>query len=524
MKIDPLSRRGFLQGAGAALALPILPSLLPREVEAQAMPVQKTFVGVVANNGLYRMYGPDSILMPPLPLDQTAYNAKGLTAVTTPRHTIHTAPLQQLATANGGKISQIVDSSFNSLLPKMNMIQGLDYLGLGWSHHQAHFGNSGSDASSSSDGNPPQAGIDQVLAYSSSFYKNPALKGRSVAFTANPSDASSGYQAGYMWSDPANPMTSNVVFSSPIYTNPATLFDAYFQTQSAQMTPLKQTLVDKVLADYKSLRQSNTRLGAADKAKLDLHISMIQQTQQKVTAVLPMCGAMTRPSASLTDRATILTTINSVITSLVACGYCNSFIGWAHSIADADPNNYHKWSHEGFQNDDSTGYTNLIVNQTSYDNLVLNNTNIMKDICLDLATKLDQVGQLDNTLIACVQEHNKRGHESWNVPVITFGSAGGVIKTGQYLDYRDFSSGDDLVFSRFSFPHAQFLANVMLAMGLQKSEFESLQKHCSSRFAANSGYGVTEFNNATTNAGVFDGHYDSSWQGHDCSGWLPGLT
>jgi hypothetical protein len=159
---------------------------------------------------------------------------------------------------------------------------------------------------------------------------------------------------------------------------------------------------------------------------------------------------------------------------------------------------------------------------------VLNNTNIMKDICLDLATKLDRVGLLDNTFIANVQEHNKRGHESWNVPVVTFGSAGGVFKTGQYIDYRDFASGDDLVYSRFSFPHAQFLANVMLAMGLQRSEFESLQKRCSPRFAANSGYGVTDYNNAITNGaangGAYAGHYNATWQGHDCSGWLPAIT
>jgi hypothetical protein len=518
MKVDPLSRRAFLQGAGAALALPVLPSLLPRGAEAQAMPVQKTFVGVVANNGLYKMYGPESQLMPRLPLDKATYDTKGLTAVTTPRHVIHTGSLTTLAQANGGAISDIIDSSFTPLLPKMNMIQGLDYLALGYSHHQAHFGNCASDASSSNDGNPSQAGIDQVMAYSSSFYKNPVLKGRAVAFTANPQDASSGYQAGYAWTDPNNPNTSSVVYTTPVYTNPATLFDAYFQTQSQQMTPLKKTLVDRVLADYKSLRSSNPRLGAADKAKLDLHIQLIQETQTKVNAVLPVC-TQTRPASNLTDRALILTTLNSVITSLVACGLCNSFLGWAHSIADADPNNYHKWSHEGYDNDN-----NAIANQTSYDNLVLNNRNIMKDICLDLAQKLDQVNLLDTTLIACVQEHNKRGHESWNVPVITFGSAGGALKTGQYLDYRDLSDRDDLVFSRFGYPMAQFLANCLLAMDVPRTEFEPLNKKWSSRFVAATGYGCTEFNNQTTNAGVFDNHYDSAWQGANLSDWLPGLT
>ncbi len=318
MKLDRLSRRAFLQGVGASLALPVLPSLLPRRVEAQALPAQKTFVAVVAKNGLYRMYGPESLLMPPLPVDLPTYNTKGLTEVPTARHTIHTAPLAMLAQNNGGQISSIVDSSFNSLLPKMMMLQAFDYLGLGYSHHQAHFGNSGMDPNS---GNPAQASIDQLLAYSTKFYMNPLLRGTSVAFTANPDDATGGCQNSYTYNDPSNPTTSPIVFTEPIYSNPATLFDAFFQGNTQQMTPLKQTLVDRVLADYKTLRSSNTRLGAADKVALDQHIQMLQETQQKVSALAPVCSEM-RPASNLTDRGIILTTFNSVVAALVGCGLC----------------------------------------------------------------------------------------------------------------------------------------------------------------------------------------------------------
>ncbi len=177
MKIDPLTRRGFLQGVGASLVLPVLPSLLPRSVAAQAMPVQKTFVGVVSNNGLYRMYGPDSQLMPLLPLDAPTYNTKGLTAVQTPQHTIHTQSLMTLAAANGGAISDIIDSTFTPMLPKMLMMQGFDYLPLAYSHHQAHFGNSNDDGTTSTDGNQAMASIDRVLGYSGSFYKNAGDEG-----------------------------------------------------------------------------------------------------------------------------------------------------------------------------------------------------------------------------------------------------------------------------------------------------------------------------------------------------------
>ncbi len=268
-----------------------------------------------------------------------------------------------------------------------------------------------------------------------------------------------------------------------MYSNPATLFDAYFMTQTASQTPLRKTLVDQVLKDYNSLRQSNTRLGAADKQRLDLHIQFLQDTQTKVNAVIPVCTQM-RPADNLTDRKIILNTINSVITSMVACGLCNSFLGWAHSIEDGDPNNYHKWSHEGFDNDNNT-----ISDATSYASLVENNRNILKEICLDLATKLDANHLLDDTVIVCMQEHNKRGHESWNVPVITFGGAGGTFKTGQYIDYRDMgdTSRDDLVYSRFGFPTAQLLANILQSMGMPIAEYEALNRQPGPQFKSMSG-------------------------------------
>jgi hypothetical protein len=426
VKFSRLNRRHFLQGLGASLALPLLPSLFKNEAFAQAMPVQKTFVGVLAQNGLYRMYGPQSLLMPQLPFDQATYLTKGLTTIPVAgRHDVHAGDLVSMASANGGAISNIVDSDFTSLLPKMMMIQGMDYLSLAYCHHHAQFGNADDENSNATSGNPPMASIDRVLGYSSSFYKNPSNIGRAVCFTANSQEASSGYQGSSTWQDPTQPTTSPIVYTSPIYSDPAVLFDAFFMTNTQSAQPLRKTLVDQVFADYKALRGNNSRLGTVDKQRLDLHLTFLQQTQQKVAALAPVCSQM-RPATNLTDRATILTTMNDVIASLAACGLCNSFLGWAQSLVSSDPNDYHKWSHAGYDNDND-----VIADQTSYDNLVNNNRGIMKDIALDLAKKLDANHLLDDSFVVVANEHNKRGHESWNTPVITFGSAGGTFKTGQ---------------------------------------------------------------------------------------------
>jgi hypothetical protein len=516
MRWDAFSRRHVLQGLGASLVLPFLPSI----ARAQSAPVQKTFIGVAAFNGLYRMYGPNSVLMPKTPYDKTSYDTLGFTAMpANGRHVTHACSLATIAAGNGGKISDLIDASFTPYLPKMNMMQGFDYVGLGYFHHHGQFGNHGASAGDS--GNPEMATIERVLSYAPQFYKNSALKGRAISWSANSSEGMSGYEASFTFQDPNNPTTSAIVSSGPTYSNPATLWDQFFGASQASV-PLKKTLVDRVLADYKSLRSSDARLGGEDRRRLDLHVQLLQDTQARVNAVAGVCNEL-RPATNLSDRKLILTTMNDVISALVACGLCHSFLGWAQSIVSSNPENYHTWSHEGYENDNNTdGFVDRIANSTSYTSLVEHNRSIMRDMCLDLVTKLDAHGVLDNTLLACIQEHNRRGHESWNVPIITFGGAGGAIKTGQYLDYRDMANRDDRIYSRFGFPINQFLANAMMAMDVPPSQFEPLNKGSSSLFKAGSGYGVARFN--PQDGGVFDDHYDAHWQGHDMSGWLPGLV
>ena len=118
MRWDSLSRRHLLQGLGASLALPLLPSLLSRSAFAQIAP-QKTFVGVLAQNGMFRMYGPQSVLMPPTPLDYPTYATRGFIPTDIAgRHRVHAQSLQTLATSNGGQISDLIDSSFAPVLGK----------------------------------------------------------------------------------------------------------------------------------------------------------------------------------------------------------------------------------------------------------------------------------------------------------------------------------------------------------------------------------------------------------------------
>src|SRR5262249_53782270 len=157
------SRRHFLQGAGAVLALPFLRSLLPFDLEklAKADTTPKSFIGIGAFNGLYRMYGPASQLMPQTP--ESNGTLVGLQPLAIPnRHTIYHESLTTLASANGGKISDIIDSNFTPLLGKMMMLQGFDYIGLGYYHHSGQFGDWHQTAGQT-EGNPEMASLDCVI-------------------------------------------------------------------------------------------------------------------------------------------------------------------------------------------------------------------------------------------------------------------------------------------------------------------------------------------------------------------------
>src|SRR5262245_64794901 len=182
MKWNRRSRPFFLQGAGAALALPFLSSLLPKNVKADAT-TQKTFIGIGAWNGLYKMYGPESLLMPKTP--ENGSSLVGFTQVDVPGcHPIHQGTLTDIAAANGGKISEIIDADFAPVLDKMMMMQGFDYPGLVYFHHSGQFGNWHRSADGS-EGNPDMATLDVVLA---NWFASQGLPGDLVAYSASDRD------------------------------------------------------------------------------------------------------------------------------------------------------------------------------------------------------------------------------------------------------------------------------------------------------------------------------------------------
>jgi Protein of unknown function (DUF1552) len=300
------------------------------------------------------------------------------------------------------------------------------------------------------------------------------------------------------------------------YYNPATLWDAFIAPTIPATNAVKGTLVDRVIADYHAAR-SNPRLGAEDRVKLDRHIALLYETERRVKSV-NSCIAMMRPDSNLSDRSIILRAMNDVIVSIISCGLCHSFMGHAMSLLSSDLDFWHARSHEGYNNDDDT-----ISNQTAYSFIIDQNKAVLDDMCLDLVAKLDDADLLNNSLVVWIQEHNKRGHECWNVPIITFGSAGGRLNTGYYVDYRNLQTAvttpqvNDTEISRFGVPINQAYSTFLQAMDVPASEFNALNKSMNANlFTTNTGYGPTILNISSWH------HYSQSrWGNYNLNNYLP---
>jgi hypothetical protein len=106
-----------------------------------------------------------------------------------------------------------------------------------------------------------------------------------------------------------------------------------------------------------------------------------------------------------------------------------------------------------------------------------------ESVMLDIVQRLDVEEApgstfLDNSLIVWSQESGMETHGSVSLPIVTFGSAAGFFKTGQFIDYRRVGNPD----SEFDpgaggkqtcgLLYSQWLATVLRSMGLPPSEFE----------------------------------------------------
>ncbi len=478
---QPFSRRMMLRGAlGFALAIPFLPSALPRTAKAgPTTSGKKRFVAIgTEHGGVWQefMYPQDGALT-----EKKTYAGheirRGKLALDVQNGV---ASLSPVLSADSGILTA-------SLAAKMNVIRGLDvsfYL----SHHRGgHLGNYADN-----DGNlKGEQGldhvptIDQVLAWSPSFYGSlDTIKERSLVI--------GGDRFSWGYSSPSN-KTGDVQALVSEWDS-RTLFDKIF-VPPKDPAQTRKPVVDLVLEDYKRLRNGNRRLSTSDKQRLDDYLDRVAELQRKIN-VQVSCGDIMPPDKTSTDisqassfpidpdaQRQFYQLLNDVIVTALACDTCRVATMRITDIFSDDPEDWHHGvAHEAPSPD---GVKEEILWKS--------HQRVFQDVYLDLITKLDAVKEadgstlLDGSLVQWTQESGPNTHTPIELPVITAGSAGGWYATGQYADYRNLNRAGDkpddksAISSHTGLIYNQWLGTVLQSMGLDRSEYE---------FGGNGGYGA----------------------------------
>lgn len=231
----------------------------------------------------------------------------------------------------------------------------------------------------------------------------------------------------------------------PQQTNPVTVFQSLF----ASFTPkdprdprdgLRASVLDAVKDDARALQ---TKLGAADKARLDAHLTGISELRTRILALPPVlttaCVKPGTPTQTNTDQGGVepIEAVSTAMSDLLAMAFaCDltrvasfQFSGsvGGHCFKTLSPNeardNEHAITHDGALQDKVHDAVKFTMRNFAY------TLNAMKRI-------QEGAGNvLDNTLVLCSTDVAQGLDHSINdYPVLLAGKAGGKMKTG--LHYR----------------------------------------------------------------------------------------
>lgn len=513
MRFNKTSRRLFLTGAGGAvLALPWLPSLLPRAVrnaaKAQAGPAPKRFVALKTYNDLpikwwyptsatapggYTIDGSDETVLP----DADLAEATGVT----PTGRMHTGTYAPMSDFTGGGFSRIFDTNFNPFLSEMLMYRGLDIVCDGNHNYGSMLGNFGdrTNATGSPFGDSEvqhNVTIDQVLARSSKFY--PTTPSTRIFHLGTRTNTMS-----FAPSDPSNVLATGRgnVQQAQAYTNPRTAFDAVLGSIGGggdpMEPPLSSRLIDRVIEDYRRASTS-PNLGSEDRALLDQHMTRLSELEARLSGgTMVSCDTPTRPGSLDTggefevDTAQIAQLFRNFVDLAVIALTCDvtrivtidiakvvvddggDVFGMGDSPNDASSgrNNWHRNAHEWGSNEERW--------------MGLGNKWVADNVLLPLLTAMDEhtegdgMSMLHHSLVHWGSEL-AWNHANWSMPTATWGRAGGVLQTGRYLDYMQHFRGTNNAIAgqhwgRFieGVQYNRFLNTVLQSMGLSPSDYEA---------------------------------------------------
>ncbi|MBL8957571.1 MAG: DUF1552 domain-containing protein, partial [Myxococcaceae bacterium] len=471
-----VSRRQFLMGSGATLALPPLLSLMSPSVAKAAMVKPKRAVIMANLLGIDQQH-----LFPAEPISLTPVQGA---------YSVGYKPLSSFT----GPVSRMIDADFAPMFPKMNLMQGLSLCG---GLYQGH--NSSILSGTHSGGRSPTYGksVDVVLAQSSKVYgADEAVPHRAIRLRTSVQDALSFDRV-----NGAISLSSGIQGDRALFN---TLFGGALPGQpsgpDAGVNPVVQQryendklVVDRVYQDLKAL-ESNPRLGTSDrKTVLEPYVQAVFELQQRVNANNPS----TMPAMTVPGAAQCVKPNPALEVDAQGNGYqFPTETKWG--VADCKKlfDNYNEMLRLAFVCD----LTRVVFFQNGiyYDDPKMIPPGGLHHECptsedaadrqqwglkrfLELAKTLDATIDpfgggtvLDNSIMFWTNELGAwtTAHSTLNLPAVTFGGGGGYFRTGNFIDYRQKPLRNFKGYHPGR-PYKQLLQSIMLSMGLSQSDYSA---------------------------------------------------
>jgi hypothetical protein len=465
--MNPMGRRMFLRGLGSSLAIPFLPSLIPKAY-AQAITDQYFIFANVTHGRLINAWNP-------------------LTAAPV---TVGTGvKAQPLANING-PLGYIAGNRFDDLRAKMCMLQGLDAVASSdhywfpWSA-STNVKNNGSVNEKITPLFPYS--IDQVLSESKKVYPNgsslPVLRidPREAYHTysfGGPAGNGTAKINGAMGGTIASTWNAVSKFISP--TGGGTGGGTAVDLAAAK----KKFLVDQFLSESKTVLTGRA-ISSEDKNILQNYVDNLNEVQKRLaspTTQPPVNGmACTQPNiAETSDNLVFNQRLIDIMTLAMACGatkigmyHLNWVAGMSQqNLGDRYSPNVHDTIHNF--NNGGSAYTSM----KSWWGQALDHYGRM-------IRNMDSLGLLDKSVIVFTSDFSSSnaGHIGVDLPVLTAGSLNGKLEQGKLISYYNQKisqgagrlegssnyTGFDLYGGRL---YNEFLQSILVAAGLTPAEYQ----------------------------------------------------
>lgn len=471
-----MNRRQFLRGAGGfALALPTLSSLLPREARAtEGLGGARRFICITSHHG--GVWGSNMY-----PSDATLTASERLSGGHVMRH--GALDLQPDGALN--RLSPCLSASSSALTPalasRMNVLRGLDipfYINHHTGGYLGNFARNDAEYEGHSPATRYRPTIDQLMARSGRFYDDlSGILRRSIHIGLTGQFATS-----WRHTNPDDP--SSAIISSTPAGSSQSLFDQIFRDGLSEER--RQPVVDHVLESYRNLRSGAfgdaRRLSAHDRQRLDDHMDRLAELERNLNTTTA-CEGVSRPTGNADEshpgawyddtelNASYYQLYNEVLAIALSCD--------TSRIVTLD---IHQ-SFQAFSGDWHQDVAHRLAESDRQSLMLAGQRGVFEHVFVDLCNRLmvDQgngITVLDDSLVMWAQESGAVTHDPVSLPVVMAGSAGGALRTGNYVDYRDQHNtrlaGTDYPEQRLYRPglyYSQWLGTVLQAMGLPHADW-----------------------------------------------------